>query len=192
MSKYNTGGWVDRRIPEPAMELLKRYGIGSDDYFVAWFGSNLGRYRASAPAEPGVPDQVSDMRKLAELMAQVSEGLEGGRISPTGKAIADEAIHKAHGEFFSTVAQRLRQDLQRAGDALEHSADVLASQARRGPKNKVYLRNVLLDALVKKLREAGYNAEDAREGAREILLRCRISGPYSERAIRRAIGSVKK
>ncbi len=191
MSKYNTGGWVDRRIPKPAMDLINQYGIGTAE-FIRWFESSLGRYRASARNEPGVPGQVQDMQKLAKLMMQVFDGLEPGQIPPTGKAVADEIRYKESGEFFSSLVQRLKTDLQCASDLLERSADTLSAQVRRGPKNKVNLRNELLDALVKKIRETGITAADARAAAREILLRCGIVVPDSERAIRRATGSIEK
>jgi len=191
MNKYHTGGAVDTHIPARAIGMLKQHGI-TDPQFFEWLGAELGRYRDYAQVEPGIPEQVDDMRKLADLMMQVYSGLQLDAMPPAGEAYADKTMYDVHGELYFDVARRLEQDLLRASAVLDHAAGELSGYARRGPKNKSQRRNEILGALVDKLREAGATAAEARETARLILLECGIFGPGSERAVRRATSSLKK
>lgn len=187
-----SGYWADETVPDLA-SLLACHGIDAVE-FAEWLGPQLGKFRGmqlieSATPTPGeAADVLADIRMHAQtLSATIHAGLP-----PLVQAHL-KRVARARDIDWPAMVSRVAEDLAR----IAFLAQLVEGQARavivpKGRKPSTS-RDALVTAVVNRLRtirrtgnEVPLAAGEARELAREILLRCRVPMPDDlKRATRR-------
>lgn len=187
------GVWVDERVPDLSSVLTPRLGIDPDE-FAQWLGPLLGEYRTEVHIREALPARADELAWLDDLIARTEAATEllrpGAVPNRTEALLATEGLgaeinwHEfrarlvAELDLLRTLARRTR---SRMG----------AGAPRRGRKSQRN-RDVLLAAVVDRLRAAGLPEAAARGVAEQTLVVCGVAVPEHADALKRAARKGRK
>lgn len=181
------GGWVDKRIPNEAVQaaIAQNQIIIDMDEFLPWLAGRVGTYRMlrdGAESFPTPADELAHIRKLIDDIESVE--LRVTNLPPAANAEASYAAYKAWNDPLHDIRLRLSDDLHRMRSVLSYAADRIEphAQGKGGRKRNIH-RDDLLQAVVGKLTEMGVTGlSETRQCAADILRSCGVPVPDDGRA----------
>lgn len=177
------------RVPDLADVLTPGLGVDPKE-FAAWLLEPLTRYhldewfRAHRPARK---DELGALTALDKSLRKVCMHLGPGGVPPVADALINESLYRSRGEWLPELNERVLADLcrllaliEQARKAIRQAGPQRAGRRPAGPRDR------LLKDVVSRLRACGLKAEQARELAELVLVRCKVPVPSADTSIRRA------
>ncbi len=170
------GWWSDRTVPDLSRVLTPHLGIDPAE-FAGWLGPLLAEYRGEAHIRESLPTRAKEAAFAAEWIEAIDHlaALNKGLPNRIEAFVAYEAL-RADLNWYE-FNSKLRGDLEmlRILARKAHAATTGApGTAGRKPSRA---RDVLLAAIVGRLRAEGLTAELARALSRDVLLACGVPAP---------------
>jgi hypothetical protein len=188
-SRVPLAHWVDDHVPDLAPALA---GLGVDvAEFSAWLAPRVAEWRSAQYITdnlPGPSEVAMELRALGAAARKLYEAL-GGLSEPARAMLATATCGEPLPGDGRNIVE-LRQDARRAACWMGELADLAAQRTEalhlRGGRPSHAARDELFGAIVKKLRDAGASAGQARSVAERALIACRVPVMQDEREQKRA------
>ena len=181
------GGWVDKRIPNEAVQaaIVQNQIIIDMDEFLPWLAGRVGTYRMLQGAADSVPTPADELAHVKRLIEDI-ENLETriSNLPPGIYAHASYAGLKAWGYGFHDLPRSLSENLLRMSAALKYAEKAIAPHARgKGGRKRNHHRDDLLNEVARKLADIGGTGKSvARQCAADVLRACGVPVPDDGRA----------
>lgn len=194
----NKGGWwVDETLHKFKGALPTSWDRKSRKVFRDWFRLELGKYRSAIKGRAAMPAPTTELDELLRTQRLVEQTHSALAIlPPRSRAVLQTVGLRESAQIGATwgeLEKRLSNDLMVAGALLGQVARALGDakvDSRGRPKSTA--RDALLAAVVANLRASGMKAEEARETASQILVRCQIQSPSDSDRLKTAVRRGRK
>lgn len=157
--------------------------------FAEWLRGPLARYRVSAKARAAMGQQSTVIAWLAAAENDIPAAVADGRLRHVPAFFAEPAVSHAAVKAGTTWRQALASgDLELIARLVREGRESLQRQRPRRGRPSAHERDLLLAAIVERLRAAGLGAAEAQHRADLILVACSVPSPEASvpRAARRA------